>query len=83
MMDVTHNVRAAIQEALQSILERPVELEPEMNIVADFGMDSMAIMDFCMALEDRFDVSIPLDKMAEIESVQDLSRTIETLLAKG
>ena len=54
-----------------------------MNIVSDFGMDSMAVMDFCMALEDRFDVSIPLDKMAEIESVQDLWRTIETLLAKG
>ena len=83
MTDVSHNVQAEIQEALQSVLDRPVEVKPEMNIVSDFGMDSMAVMDFCMALEDRFDVSIPLDKMAEIESVQDLWRPIETLLAKG
>jgi acyl carrier protein len=68
-----------ISEVLESVTNKRVELSPEMNIVNDLGLDSIAVMNFCMALEDRFDISIPLNDMASVVTVADLAKTIETL----
>jgi acyl carrier protein len=70
---------AEISEVLESVLNRRVELKPEMNIVNDLGLDSIAVMNFTMALEDKFDISIPLHDMASVVTVQDLLKTIGTL----
>jgi acyl carrier protein len=37
-------------------------------------------MDFVMDIEDHFDISIPLDRVAEVETVEDLSRAVDELL---
>ncbi len=50
-----------------------------MNIVNDLGLDSIAVMNFTMAIEDKFDISIPLHDMASVTTVDDLARTIEAL----
>ncbi|MFC7053410.1 acyl carrier protein [Hansschlegelia quercus] len=68
-----------ISDVLESVTNKRVELSPEMNIVNDLGLDSIAVMNFCMALEDRFDISIPLNDMASVVTVADLANTIETL----
>lgn len=68
-----------ITHVLQSMLGRPVFLRPETNIVADLGLDSLALMDFCMELEDRLDISIPLHQMADVVSVGDLAGAIAGL----
>ncbi|HYH19639.1 MAG TPA: acyl carrier protein [Azospirillum sp.] len=52
---------------------------PETNITKELGLDSLAVMNFVMALEDRFDVSIPMDRLAEIETVDDLATAIADL----
>ena len=83
LAEVPSNVLGEITLVLQSILGRPVFLRPEMNIVADLGLDSLAVMNFCMALEDRLDISIPLHQMADVVSVGDLAETIDSLRAKG
>lgn len=74
---------AEVSETLESVLNRKVELKPEMNIVNDLGLDSIAVMNFTMALEDRFDISIPLHDMASVVTVQDLLKTIETLRSEA
>lgn len=68
-----------ISEVLEGVLNKKVELKPYMNIVNDLGLDSIAVMNFTMALEDKFDISIPLQDMASVVTVQDLLRTIQTL----
>lgn len=74
---------AEISETLESVLNRKVELRPEMNIVNDLGLDSIAVMNFTMALEDRFDISIPLHDMASVVTVQDLLKTITALRSEA
>lgn len=49
------------------------------SISQDLGLDSLAVMNFVMTLEDRFDVSIPMDKIVDVETVGDLAAVIETL----
>lgn len=48
-------------------------------ITQDLGLDSLAVMNFVMALEDRFDVSIPMDRIVDVETLGDLASVIETL----
>lgn len=49
------------------------------SITQDLGLDSLAVMNFVMALEDRFDLSIPMDRIVDVETVGDLASLIETL----
>jgi acyl carrier protein len=39
-------------------------------------MDSLQVMDLMMELEDKFDVSIPLNLVAEIRTVGDLAEAV-------
>ena len=48
-------------------------------IAKDLAIDSLAIMDMVMELEDRFDVSIPMSVIAEIHTVDQLADTIRDL----
>lgn len=52
-------------------------------IAKDLTIDSLAIMDMVMELEDRFDVSIPMNVIAEIHTVDQLADTIRDLRARG
>lgn len=46
------------------------------EISKELELDSLAVMDFVMELEDRFDISIPLNKVAEIHTVDQLTDAI-------
>ena len=79
-MDVVNQeVRSRISAALQEVVGRPVAVSDDTDIVNDLGLDSLAVMNFVMALEDEYDISMPLDRMAEVQTVGDLVRTIEDL----
>ena len=45
-------------------------------IAKDLTIDSLAIMDMVMELEDRFDISIPMNVVAEIHTVDELADTV-------
>lgn len=79
METVDQEVRSRISAALQEVVGRPVAVSDKTDIVNDLGLDSLAIMNFVMALEDEYDISMPLDRMAEVQTVGDLVRTIEEL----
>ena len=51
-------------------------------ISKDLAIDSLAVMDMVMELEDSFDVSIPMNVVAEIYTVDELADTILELRAR-
>ena len=56
---------------------RPIGLDS--SVIADTGMDSVSVMDFVMELEDEFDISIPLDQIAEVRTVGELAAVVRGL----
>jgi acyl carrier protein len=60
--------------------EKPIT--GETVIAKDLTIDSLAIMDMVMELEDRFDVSIPMSVIAEIHTVDELTDTILKLATR-
>lgn len=65
-----------------------VERVPRTDAVAgdsrirDLGLDSVAVMDLVMAVEDQYEVIFPLERLAEIETVDDIIRVVCGLIQK-
>ncbi len=83
MEATTRSVRDGIAEALSQTVGRRIEISDDTNIARDLGLDSLAIMNFIMALEDEYDISIPLDRVAQVETVGDLVEAIDELRSRG
>jgi acyl carrier protein len=73
------NIEAEIVELLAQRIPAGIHVSAQTQIVGGLGLDSVAILDFIMELEDRFDISIPLDQVAEVQTIAELSRAIEAL----
>jgi acyl carrier protein len=71
--------RSDIATIFQQVLGHPVEITDGTDIVEDLGMDSLGVMNFVMAIEDFYDISIPLDRIAQIQTVGDLIHAVEDL----
>ena len=66
-----------VKEALGSgVAAAPGPITAETHILPDLNLDSVAVMAVVMALETRFDTVIPMDRLAEIETVGDLVRIL-------
>lgn len=74
------NVEAEIIKVVAARIPAGVQVSAQTRIARDLGLDSVAVMDFVMDIEDHFDISIPLDRIAEVETVDDLRRAVEELL---
>ena len=83
MNETLQNTQAEIIEGLREILRKPVTLDCATNIVRDLHLDSLAVMDFIMSLEDRFEIVIPLDRIAEVETLGDLARVVDQLRGRN
>jgi len=59
-------------------INRPVS--PDTAIVDDLALDSLAVMNFVMEIEDKLDISVPLDRLADIRTVDDLARCLAELV---
>jgi acyl carrier protein len=57
--------------------EAVAKVTPRTNIVRDLNLDSIAVMDFILELEVKFNTIISLDVVAGIETIADLARVLE------
>lgn len=77
--DPGSSIRQEIATIFEQVLGRPVTINDQTDIVEDLGMDSLGVMNFVMAIEDFYDISIPLDRIAQIQTVADLVHAVEQL----
>ena len=79
MIDNANDIEAQIVDLLTQRVPAGISVSAETHIVGGLGLDSVAILDFIMDLEDRFDISIPLDRVAEVQTIAELSRAVAAL----
>ena len=70
---------AEIARAARTVLGRPVQVAADTDIARDLDVDSLALMNIVMELEDAFDLSIPLDRLAPVRTAGDLAALITQL----
>ena len=75
--------RLDISDIFEQVLGHPVQIADSTDIVEDLGMDSLGVMNFVMAIEDFYDISIPLDRIAQVQTVGDLIHAVEQLRSEA
>jgi acyl carrier protein len=68
-----------ISELLQPLVEEGIEVQAESDFVADLGFDSLKVMKFLEKVEDCYDISIPLNILPDIQTVEDFVLQLQKL----
>ncbi len=68
-----------IVEILQPYVSGSVEIKPGMDIESDLAIDSLKSMEILANLEDAFDLSIPINVLSEVRTVEDLAIQVQKL----
>jgi acyl carrier protein len=71
------HVVAEIVRLLEPHRKTDAPIGPETDIATELSLDSLAVMNMLMDVEERFDVSIPLNVVPEIRTVGDLALAIK------
>ncbi len=82
MTDSLLKTQAEIIESLRKILPEGLPVTTETHIVRDLHLDSLAVMDFMFSLEAQFDVLVPLEALADVNTVAELSSVIDGLVTQ-
>lgn len=48
-------------------------------LVADLGMGSLQMLELVVEIEDMLDISLPLNQLPEIQTVEEFARMLETV----
>lgn len=74
----THaEVVAELVKAVGVVVKRPVAIDEGTALAGELRLDSLQIMNLLLSIEDRFDVSIPVNVLADVKTIGDLARHIE------
>ena len=75
-VDPQEEVFREVRGMLHAYNKSGKQIERGTDILEDLEVDSLSVMNFIMKLEDRFDISIPLNVLSDIRTVGDLAATI-------
>ena len=59
------------------------EVDEDTDLVADLEFDSLKVMNLIEQVEDRFDISVPLNILPDIRTVKDFTVQLQRILAEG
>ena len=68
-----------IVRVLEPFRKQKVPINPDTDITTDLELDSLAVMNLLMEIEEKFDISIPLNLIPEIRTVGDLVQVVDQL----
>jgi acyl carrier protein len=74
-------VEEGVIEVLKNVSRRPIEPTLASDLVADLGFDSLQVLEVIAELEDRFDISIPLNDVPSTRTVGQVVAQVAALVA--
>ncbi len=72
-----------IRELLAEVAEIDQEIGEETDLVEEIGLESIDVMELVELLEDRFDISFPLNDLASIRTLAELAKELEKLTERS
>jgi len=75
------NHQAVVEKLIELVTPfaegRPVAITESTGITSELGLDSLKVMDLVVAVEDEFDISVPINALAEVRTVGDFAALIQ------
>lgn len=78
--DFLRTARAAIESALDRALPDHPDFDWTHSLSAEAGLDSVQIMNLVMEVEDELDLSVPVDLLAEVNTLDELAARLADLI---
>ncbi|QCE32110.1 acyl carrier protein [Acetobacteraceae bacterium] len=81
---MAENVSQISELIISKLLKNPKvprDITGDSRIVEDLAFDSLAVMNFVMEVEDELNVSVPLDYLADVRTINDLAECLVKLQA--
>jgi acyl carrier protein len=73
-------IEEGVIDVLKNVSRRPIQPTPGSDLVADLGFDSLQVLEVIAELEDRFDVSIPLNDVPATRTVAQIAAQVARLV---
>ena len=73
-------IEDGVIDVLKQVSRRPIEPSLDSALVADLGFDSLQILEVIAELEDRFDISIPLNDVPATRTVAQVVALVTRLV---
>jgi acyl carrier protein len=77
----TARIEEGVIDVLKQVSRRPIDPVLANDLVTDLGFDSLQVLEVIAELEDRFDISIPLNDVPVTRSVAQVVAQVAELLA--
>ena len=74
-------VEEGVIDVLKNVSRRPIAPTLASDLVADLGFDSLQVLEVIAELEDRFDISIPLNDVPATRTVGQVVAQVASLVA--
>ena len=79
MEDAAGKVERVVRKALTTLRPGAEGLDPDADLAAEAGLDSVEVMDLIMEIEDRLDLSIPVETLSQAHTIRGLCAGILAL----
>lgn len=56
-----------------------IEIVPETDLINQLAIDSVKLLNLVMEIEDEFDISVPINALADVHTVRDLADLIHKI----
>ena len=73
-------IQQGVVDVLKNVSRRPIEPTLDSDLVAELGFDSLQVLEVIAELEDRFDISIPLNDIPATRTVAQIVKQVADLL---
>jgi acyl carrier protein len=73
-------IEEGVLDVLKNVSRRPIEPTMDSELVADLGFDSLQVLEVIAELEDRFDISIPLNDVPATRTVAQVVAQVARLV---
>jgi acyl carrier protein len=81
-MPAYHEILSSVIELIKPLCPPDRSVREDTDLVADLEFDSLKVMNLIEQVEDRFDVSVPLNILPNIRSVRDFTVQLQEILGK-
>lgn len=68
---------------LRPFNEDGVEITKETDITSDLHIDSVAVMDLLMTIEDTYNITIPINRLGDMRTVGDLAAAVQETIGSS
>jgi acyl carrier protein len=80
-MDESDETYSRVKALVEPFNKKDVAVTPDTRFQQDLEWDSLTVLNFVAEVEDEFDVLIPVNMQAEIETIGELSAALDKMKA--